>query len=83
MYCGEKSREAETGQLSSYRLVADAKIPGFDHGIDAADQIVDRRSPIPPWRTGTRLSAELSWVSFVTNRWPDGTVTSGIFILLS
>src|ERR1700687_3304834 len=34
--------------------------------------------PTPPSRTGTRLSAELSRLSPITNRWPGGTVTSGV-----
>src|ERR1700737_305057 len=35
-------------------------------------------SPTPPSRTGTRLSAELSRLSPITNRWSGGTVTSGV-----
>ena len=36
--------------------------------------------PTPPSRTGTRLSAELSRLSPMTNRWPIGTTVSGHII---
>src|SRR5204862_8182882 len=35
-------------------------------------------NPTPPSATGMRLSAELSRLSPMTNRWPAGTTTSGV-----
>src|SRR5260221_542008 len=45
MHRGKKSRDAETGQPGPYRLAAHAEIPGSDHGVGAADQIIHRQQP--------------------------------------
>src|SRR3979409_2601469 len=45
MHRGEKPRRAEAGQPGPYRLAADAEIPRSDHGVGAADQIIDRQHP--------------------------------------
>ena len=43
----EKPRHAEAGEPVPDRLAAHAEIPGADHGVGAADQIVHRQQPDP------------------------------------
>src|SRR6478735_9050640 len=43
MHRGEKPRQPKTRQPGPHRLAAHAEIPGADHGIGPADQIVDRQ----------------------------------------
>src|SRR5882757_3126707 len=45
MHRGEEPRDAETGQPGPHRLAADAEVPRSDHGVGAADQIIDRQQP--------------------------------------
>ena len=78
MHRGEKPCDSKARQPGPDRLAADAEIPGADHGIGAADQIVDRQQSDAAVAHGTRLSAELSRLSPSTNSWPAGTVTSGV-----
>src|SRR6202171_6875128 len=43
LHRGEEPRESKAEQPGPYRLAADAHVPGPDHRIGAADQIVDRQ----------------------------------------
>src|SRR5262245_45273726 len=43
LHRGEKPREAEAGEPGPDRLAAYADIPGADHRVGSADQIVDRQ----------------------------------------
>src|SRR5260370_29211911 len=52
MHRGEEARGAETGQPGPYRLFADAEVPRSDHGVGAADQIVDPQQPDPAFADG-------------------------------
>src|SRR3569832_343664 len=42
MHRGEEPRQPDTGEPGPYRLAAHAEIPGAEHGVRAADEIVDR-----------------------------------------
>ena len=78
MNAGEKPRQPQAGRPCPERLAFYGEIPRADDGVDASDQISTGSSPTPPARTGTRLSAELSRLSPITNRWSGGTMTSGM-----
>src|SRR5262245_45744386 len=43
MHGGEEACDAEARQPGPHRLLADAEIPRADHGIGAADQVLDRQ----------------------------------------
>ena len=78
MHRGKKPRQAKTRQPRIYRLAAHAEIPRADHGIGAADQIVDRQQPHAAVAHRDAAVGGIVPVSPSTNSWPGGTVTSGV-----
>lgn len=78
MHRGKKPRHAKARQPSVDRLAAHAHVPGADHRVGAADQVVDRQQADAAVAHGNAAVGGMSLLSPSTNRLPAGTVTSGV-----